>query len=82
MKVKKNYYKLSNRTLLINSSGEDIIYLKEALNKVSFFTNNENDIYDMDMVNTVTRFQLYYGLQPDGIFGRKSREKLEKLINK
>lgn len=73
------------RTLRKNSVGEDVRELKEWLFKNDFYAAKikkiTNSTYRNDTVNAVKNFQRRYDLTVDGIFGPKSIEKLNEVIN-
>lgn len=73
------------RTLRKNSVGADVRELKEWLFKNDFYAAKikkiTNSRYGADTVNAVKNFQRRYDLTVDGIFGPKSIEKLNEVIN-
>ena len=73
------------RTLRKNSAGQDVRYLKEWLFENDFYAAKikkiTNSTYGADTVNAVKNYQRRYDLNVDGIFGPKSREKLNEIIN-
>ncbi|MBR4079599.1 MAG: peptidoglycan-binding protein [Christensenellaceae bacterium] len=73
------------RTLRKNSSGEDVRWLKDWLFRNGFYLPKikkiTHDRYGTDTVNAVKAFQRKYSLNVDGIFGPKSREMLENILN-
>lgn len=73
------------RTLRKNSAGQDVRWLKEWLFKHGFYAPKVKKIthskYGTDTVNAVKAFQRKYSLEPDGVFGPKSREKLADLLD-
>lgn len=73
------------RTLRENSVGEDVLWLKNWLFKNGFYNPKvkkiTHDKYGSDTVKAVEAFQRKYYLTDDGVFGPKSREMLNKILN-
>lgn len=67
-------------------NGTDVRELKETLLKLGYYAEKitiiTNSTYGNDTYKAVKAFQKEQGLTVDGIFGTKSNEKLEKLLNK
>lgn len=74
------------RTLRLNSTGDDVRWLKEWLFENDFYAAKikkiTNSRYGADTVNAVKNFQRRYNLTDDGIFGSKSREMLMVVIGR
>ena len=72
------------RTLRYLSSGEDVRWLKDWLFNNGFYAKKvkkiTNNIYGNDTVKAVKNYQKKYNLNVDGVFGPKSREKLENIL--
>lgn len=60
-------------------SGRAIAELDERLSKVLGESEGESDAYDHELKRKVELFQQWQGLHVDGIAGRRTLERLEKL---
>lgn len=73
------------RTLRAKSSGPDVLWLKNWLFENGFYAPKvkkiTHDRYGGDTAKAVEAFQRKYSLTVDGIFGPKSREMLNKILN-
>ncbi|CAM2972220.1 ExeA family protein [Vibrio neptunius] len=68
-----------HQTLKPNMSGRAIAELDERLSKVLGESEGESDAYDHELKRKVELFQQWQGLHVDGIAGRRTLERLEKL---
>lgn len=69
-----DYYLIGKNTPL--TSLLEVKDIQEGLKKLGFYSGKLTGIYDSQTKLAVQKFQLAFGLQADGIVGRKTREKL------
>lgn len=86
--VAKAKYTLPTGVLKKGSKGTKVTQLQTALVACNFYpdknakNNGVDGIYGNDTVNAVKRFQAVYTGDADGIYGAKTREALNKKLNK
>ena len=68
-----------HQTLKPNMSGHAIAELDDRLSKVLGEPERESDVYDQELMRKVELFQQWQGLHVDGIAGRRTLQRLEKL---
>lgn len=66
--------------------GEAVQQLQEALASIYFYpekgapNHGIDEYYGPNTADAVRRFQSYYGLKQDDVYGSKTREKLSQLM--
>ena len=66
---------LPNKILQIGDTGEDVVKLQNALNKLYFTVGYADGIFGITTKDAIQRYQsMYFGLKVDGIFGSDTRE--------
>ncbi|WP_029236342.1 ExeA family protein [Vibrio coralliilyticus] len=68
-----------HQTLKPNMSGHAIAELDDRLSKILGEPERESDVYDQELMRKVELFQQWQGLHVDGIAGRRTLQRLEKL---
>lgn len=69
-------------------NGSDVKVIQQALASIYFYpergakNNGVDGWYGAKTADAVKRFQLMYGLKADGIYGAKTRNKLDSIVNK
>ncbi len=61
--------------LAFGMTHEHVVNLRSRLSKMGYpVVNNGSMVFDRQVENAAKRFQEYHGLNPDGVFGKKSLE--------
>jgi LysM repeat protein len=87
-KPKKKKIVLPDKNLKIGASGPDVLALQKALSSVYFYpekgakNNGCDGSFGPNTENALRRFQLSYKLEVDGLYGPKTKARLEKILNK
>ncbi|MCY7829351.1 N-acetylmuramoyl-L-alanine amidase [Bacillus spizizenii] len=86
---KKTSYALPSGSYKVTSpmrKGDDVRQIQKSLAALYFYpdkgakNNGIDGVYGPKTANAVKRFQSMYGLTPDGIYGSKTKAKLEALL--
>ncbi len=74
--------KLLNEPMELGLYRNDVIQLKEDLDRLGFpISNNPTNYYGPITEQTVKEFQEYYGLEVTGVAGSEILEKMEEILN-
>ena len=65
----------SDVSLAFGMTHENVLKLRSRLNKMGYpVEDNGSMVFDRQVENAAKRFQEYHGLNPDGVFGKRSLE--------